>query len=289
MNTFNFDRFRHVLRWWLRISLRRLTAWTVGAAACVFLGEMAYVGYGHLEGRVIGISDFPSVFSVLMVVAILVGQSAIFSGVNDRRRRTALLMLPASSLEKFLAAVLTVSVVEVVAVFLAFAVGDSLRVGVCAVLWPHQVSNVLVDGVWTNYYSWSSAIPGLLEQFFPFLFRFVWWPMTVFLALLTVFTLSLYLLCGTLLRKYAFGITTLALLSTLLGFAYILTQAGVEHFSLFSYDDAVHPTPYISPYAYAGYVVLPLLAAVDYWAAYRIFKGFQIVTNKWTNYDFLKR
>ena len=36
-------------------------------------------------------------------------------------------------------------------------------------------------------------------------------------------------------------------------------------------------------------VVLPLLAVINYWASFHIFKGFQLITNKWTNYDILKR
>ena len=35
-------------------------------------------------------------------------------------------------------------------------------------------------------------------------------------------------------------------------------------------------------------VALPLLSIFNYWASYRIFKGFQLITNKWTNYDFFK-
>ena len=42
-------------------------------------------------------------------------------------------------------------------------------------------------------------------------------------------------------------------------------------------------------FAYVLAVVLPLLSIFNYWAAFHIFKGFQLITNKWTNYDILKR
>ena len=42
-------------------------------------------------------------------------------------------------------------------------------------------------------------------------------------------------------------------------------------------------------WGYAVSVVLPLLAVFNYWMSFRIFKGFQLITNKWTNYDILKR
>ena len=40
--------------------------------------------------------------------------------------------------------------------------------------------------------------------------------------------------------------------------------------------------------AYVLAVVLPLLSIFNYWASFHIFKGYQLITNKWTNYDFLK-
>ena len=35
-------------------------------------------------------------------------------------------------------------------------------------------------------------------------------------------------------------------------------------------------------------VALPLLSIFNYLASFHIFKGFQLITNKWTNYDFHK-
>ena len=36
-------------------------------------------------------------------------------------------------------------------------------------------------------------------------------------------------------------------------------------------------------------LLLTSLTVFNYWASYHIFKGFQLITNKWTNYDILKR
>jgi hypothetical protein len=41
--------------------------------------------------------------------------------------------------------------------------------------------------------------------------------------------------------------------------------------------------------AYILAVLLPLFAVFNYWASFRIFKNFQLITNKWLNYDFHKR
>jgi hypothetical protein len=35
-------------------------------------------------------------------------------------------------------------------------------------------------------------------------------------------------------------------------------------------------------------VALPIISIFNYWASFHIFKGFQLITNKWTNYDIYK-
>jgi len=32
-----------------------------------------------------------------------------------------------------------------------------------------------------------------------------------------------------------------------------------------------------------------LLTCFNYWASFHVFKHFELITNKWTNYDILKR
>ena len=302
MNSFNFNRFGQTLRWVLATNFRKLLAWTIGAALMVFMGEMFINGINGMDAHpnpVQMLWDFADVGSGLMVLVTVIMVCSVVSSINDKRKRETFLMLPSSNLEKFLALVLYTTVICVLCMFLAYVVGDTLRM---AWLWgeyltwgQETVSQVYnYNGVDETCYSWSSSVPWMLSKLIPRLIT-VWgngiywtweneWSTLIFHVVLAVWIHSVYTLGGTLFRKYAFVATSVVLLGGAALFNYVLS-----YFGLAVYNWVDHVLRGITSVGVVLCILLPFLSVINYRASFYIFKGFQLITNKYTNYDILKR
>lgn len=263
MESFNINRFGKTLRWYLSVNFRNLMIRMMGYTIFVFLG-------GMLMWRVMTNIEYAQSFSIFIFISLVVGLSTIFSDMNKKASRESLLMLPASNLEKFLAAVFYVTVVWALGVFLSFAIGDTLRMTVRSLSYGDE---------------WVSGIPALMDAMTPIDFQRIWLPETVFYVLLTVFTHSMYILGGTWLRKYAFVVTTLVLIAIPVLLQYVFIEPG-KHLNLFVTYNGVRS---VNPLGYVLDVAFVILSCLNYWASFHIFKHFELITNKWTNYDILKR
>ena len=310
MNNFNFNRFGQTFRWMLVTHLQTFLAFTAGCAAAVFLIEMILIAFSvssdggnYVPYLSSNISEF---FVLFLVIYALVAISTLFSYYLKKPQREAFLMLPSTNLEKYLAAVIYVTVVWTLAGFLAFAVGDTLRMLVRVLAYGNE---------------WYSLVPEVSEYFFRFIntdisdniniastsYKVTW---NIFIVSSLFWIHSLYILGGTLMRKYSFVVASLAailfvtlyvwvgLKLNLSGFytETILDGQSLEVLRQSGALDANGPwsaksVQIIHKVGVMGYfltVTMPLLSIFNYWASYRIFKGFQLITNKWTNYDFFK-
>ena len=299
MNTFSFNRFGKTLRWVMAVNFRTLLMWTIGSVVAVFVGELMTAEMGHYSAYEM-VYKFGTMGSALFILVSLIMASTIVSSVNEKRKRQAFLMMPSTNLEKFLSLLVYTSVICVACVFLAFVLGDCLRM---AWFWikihsfsaEDQVS-VIGDPVET-YHGWSSALPKLIENLTPSMLdpesdRYTWFynAMTLFvISAVGVWIHSLLIICGTLLRKYAFVVASLIII-----LCSILLSWTIHHFGLFLFwgdvwKDGIHYESEVGALAYVLAVLLPALAVFNYWASFHIFKHFELITNKWTNYDILKR
>lgn len=302
MSSFDFNRFGQTLRWVLATNFRKLLAWTISAALMVLLGEMFIYGLYVMDGRpnpVQMLWDFADVGVALMVLVTVIMVCSVVSSINDKRKRVTFLMLPSSNLEKYLALVLYTTVICVLCMFLAYVVGDTLRM---AAIWgDHLLSGAdavgevaYCNGVDKMYYFWSSSFPWMLSKLIPRLIT-VWtsgiywtweneWSTLIFHVVLAVWVHSVYTLGGTLFRKYAFVATSVVLLGGTALFNYVLV-----YFGLAVYNWVDHVLRGITSVGVVLCILLPILSVINYRASFYIFKSFQLITNKWTNYDFLKR
>jgi hypothetical protein len=104
------------------------------------------------------------------------------------------------------------------------------------------------------------------------------WSTLIYNVVLAVWAHSIYTLGGTLLRKYAFVATSVVVLGIVALLNYVLTYFGMPIFM-----------GGLTTLGVVLCILLLILSVINYRASFYIFKGFQLITNKWTNYDILKR
>ena len=307
MNSFSINRFGKTQRYVLSTNFRSLLMWTIGAALVVFMCEMVYWKFGTLnESPYDMLKNFGDMGMVLYVVASVVLISSVVAGINDKRKRESFLMLPSTNAEKYLSLIVYSTVICILCVFLAMVLGDTLRM---AFLWgrdlmgfgpryegepvsvyiTNRFGDVMYSNSWVRWY--DSALPVFLYNFVPN-YGFSSWVgimrWAFFLASL-LWIHSLYTLGGTLLRKYAFVASSVVFILLLVGFAKF-----IDYFDLYTFrsewiDAAGNLHKHmISTLVYVYCIALPILSIANYWISFRIFKGFELITNKWTNYDFHK-
>ena len=298
MNSFSFNRFGKMLRWVLSVNQRRILYAMAASVVGVFIAEMILLRMSSLDSPFRMLNQYGDVGAAVFAVTSLILVSTIVSGVNEKRKREAFLMLPASNLEKFLALMTYTSVVCVLGVFLAFVLGDSLRMAWFWISGPYtEVETSVMGGPVEYYYWWSSAIPEMMDNLTPHILEADSYSQTwlyvamniVVIAAIAVWTHSLLIIGGTLLRKYSFVASMLVFIL----FVWLLSWT-IHHFGLYLFwsdvwKDGHHYVSEVGVLAYILAVLLPLLAVFNYWASFHIFKNFQLITNKWTNYDILKR
>ena len=284
MNSFNIKRFCQTFRWVLATNFRNFLAWTLGAAVGVFLLEMLLIAFNvrpdggnYIHELRYNISP---ICSIALLIFVLVALSTGFAAYLKKPQREAFLMVPSTNLEKFLSVVIYVTVVWSLAGFLAYAVGDTLRMVVRSLIYRNE---------------WLSTVPIVLDRLIPHGFHVQSDVPTYFTvtSLFTTFFLfvwihSFYTLFSTLLRKYSFVVASLLLVLSVTLTAWVCFEK--LHLKTFVVTTEVDGMPVyeVGALGYLLCVMLPLLSIFNYWASFHIFKGFQLITNKWTNYDFFK-
>ena len=296
MNNFSINRFAKTLWWVICVYARTLLLWCVAAITLVvFIGEILFQEMNSYADPWSAIHNFSQLAAGLFIIVSLIMISLFAFGINDKRKRATFLMLPSSNFEKFLSLVVFTTVIGIACLFLAIVLGDSLRM---AWYWLSgyqgpRMECVEMDGV--TYHWWSSAIPQLIKELAPeAITNPMELPMDWCIAngMLTfglwLWLHSFYTLGGTLLRKYAFVATSICILLCLIILVKTMAFIGLGMFQI-SWEDGAVKEYEIGSMAYVLSVLLPIFAVFNYWASYRIFKGFQLITNKWMNYDIYKR
>ena len=300
MNSFSFDRLCKVFRWLLSVNRLVLLGVSSGCAVSMFLLEMVTsIPYSEPSGYIRNVAGFMT-FGILALTLVYVsGLFTSLTNIGSKQQRTNFLMLPASNLEKFLALMAFVTFAGLIIATASLILGDLLRMGVLAA-WnqfhPLQGVPSYSDGGNMVYTWWSSALPGVWSNFIPrfietdlYHYTLLHQVMYVLTALLFgVWVHSSYAFGGTLFRKYSFVATTLILFLCVMCFAYFMQTSGQSLFPSVWRDNR-YVSQEVGLMAYVLCVLFIIFSCFNYWASFRMFKGFQLMTNKWTNYDILKR
>ena len=280
MKTFDLNRFGKTFRWIFAVRLQWLIGWTAGYAVIVFLGELLWWFFNKGSETSLIVTNVAGFFMIFIYIALGIGLTMLFYDENKKQKREALLMLPASNLEKYLSAFIYYTVIWGAAVFVSFICGDTLRMIVRALFWGDE---------------WISAIPQVLDNMSPKMVSggvvatTEFYVMTILLYVsFLVWLNSLYILGGTLLRKFSFVITSIVFLLSVALLGWVLNHTEMTMFN-YEWTGQYYAAKEVGAIPYILCVLLPLLSVFNYWASFQIFKGFQLITNKWTNYDILKR
>ena len=301
MKRFNINRFGKTLRWVVSVNFRKLLLWFAGSVLAVFLGEIIFKVMNPYGSPLNMLRDISQFLTMILILVSLIMASSIVSSINEKRKREAFLMLPASNLEKFLSLLVYSTVICIAVAFLAIVLGDALRM---FSYWAAGYQGMPYEGE-SYYYSvksdeygevfwWSSVIPMLIKNITPNIalsaplpvdFVVVQW---AFIIGMILWVHSTYILGGTLLRKYSFVGTSVfvILLDTLI--IRLIIASGMTMFHT-QWDNGELIEYEIGVVSWIIAFVSPILSALNYWASFQIFKRFELITNKWMNYDIFKR
>ena len=281
MNSFDINRFGRALRWMISVNFRSLLMWTLGLTLGVAMGELmvrAMIQTTTPQEMNHSTDVLAGFFVIYVIIGVAVSVCNLFVELDKKPRRQAFLMLPATNLEKFLAATVFATVSGFVMMHLSFIVGDTLRVVFRALFYgdswnsfvfPEVVKMMSFDGV-AAYHTLGYRLMGL-----------------AFLVFGLTWLHSFYTLGGTLFRKYAFVISSLVLVA---GFTMLVWFSKYHEINMFStYDiEGVGRVEKVGAMTYVLTAFFAVFSIVNYWLSFRIFKGFELITNKWMNYDFYK-
>ena len=270
MNKFDIKRFWQTLCWVVVENWRTLALWTATFSLGALLAEFFFIVVMHQPYEAC-VSVGIGVCAFFLMLAVLVSISCPLTAFDSKQRRIALFSLPASNLEKFLAVIVYASVINVVAIFVAFAVGDTLRMLVFPLLYKDCG---LVSGVQAMLTSMLNFIKGLLE---------VPWQVALLNGLMLVWTHSVSTLGGTLFRKWSFVIVSAVLMILSLCFSMLMVVL-VEHGLVpGDYISIENMKLIVSWLGYLGIMVLAALSVFNYLASYRIFTRMQVESRRWLN------
>lgn len=263
-----------MLRWYVSVDFRQLVLWTWGvffmASVLGPVGLHFIDEYGDAIGHV---AFFARCVVFLIPLSSIMGICDVMSKFNKKPARSSFLMLPASNMEKYLSMLVYVTVILPVGIFFGFVLGDTLRMVFC-VLWYGA--------------PWLSGVPTMLQYLWGDTSDPFWLPLWILCVQIVAWFLSVYVLGAMFCRRYSFIVSSIVVILLFAAFWQFQKSLGLNMYSVKQVDGHI-VSQGLGSRAYALFVLLPLLAAFNYWASYRIFKGFQLVTNKWTNYDVFKR
>ncbi len=219
------------------------------------------------EGRLMHSVELCTV--VYMVVIVIAG-TWIFADMGTKAQRIKVKMLPATDLEKYIVRWLGVTLGTMVVGMVSYCVADALRMLTCLVAGvdclqctiPDFIRLLFTNGDDTPVNQINSAA---FNQGIYFLATgWVMWAQ------------SLYVLGGTLLRRYQFVTTTAVHIVLFLIMSIFISSSPVDvELTVRSSDN--------STTFYAVGALLMAVAVANWWLSYRVFRRMQVVNNKWIN------
>lgn len=277
----DFHRLAMVLRWDALSNWKKYVRSTLGLAfvfsfICIFYQfnwrSNGYVTYNDVKDLYLG--NVSGMF-ISFIIFFFCG-SRIFINMKTKASRSLFLMLPATNMEKFISRLLYTVLGTSLMIVASWVIADIIQLVFSLFLTPGMqgslVGKAFEELFLKNNFDSSHFIvrngTSVLGQTFP---------VGMFLFSLTLFTHSFFTLGGTVFRKSATLLTICT--SFILMFLTALISSFVDADVLRHLVQSMEP----DTFGWLMVMVLLLLSAFNYWAAYKLFTHMQIINNKWFN------
>lgn len=236
-----------------------LIGFMIFAYLVIFLGNMTYTAdAAHLDA---------AINTCLKAYCFYICMSGcfIFSNVNTKQQIIRFKMLPATDAEKFLVKLLYASVIWTICGFVAFILADEIRIFVCWLFGNGLTESGLMQFFDKCVHNWTYTNDGQTIRSLP-----------IPDIILMIFIHSLYVLGGTVFRRYKFVFSSLVLLLLFIINAIVLSNFREELHAI----DTIYNVKLV---LLILLTLLSVLAITNYVLSYVVFKRMQAVNNKFLN------
>lgn len=268
----DFHRLAMVLRWDALSNWKKYVRSTLGLAfvfsfICIFYQfnwrSNGYVTYNDVKDLYLG--SVSGLFMFISFIIFFFCGSRIFINMKTKASRSLFLMLPATNMEKFTSRLLYTVLGTSLMIVASWIIADIIQFVFSLFLTPGMQGS-LVGKTFEEFIVRNGT--SVLGQTFP---------VGMLLLSLTIFTHSFFTLGGTVFRKSATLLTICS--SFILMFLTALISSFVDADVLRHLVQSIEP----NTFGWLMVMVLLLLSAFNYWAAYKLFTHMQIINNKWFN------
>lgn len=267
----DFHRLAMVLRWDALSNWKKYVRNTLGLAfvfsfICIWyqfnMRSNGYVTYNDVKDLYLG--SVSGLFMFISFIIFFFCGSRIFINMKTKASRSLFLMLPATNMEKFTSRLLYTVLGTSLMIVASWMIADIIQFVFSLFLTPGMQGS-LVGKIFHFIVRNGTSVLG---QTFP---------VGMLLLSLTIFTHSFFTLGGTVFRKSATLLTICS--SFILMFLTALISSFVDADVLRHLVQSIEP----NTFGWLMVMVLLLLSAFNYWAAYKLFTHMQIINNKWFN------
>lgn len=271
----DFHRLAMVLRWDALSNWKKYVRNTLGLAfvfsfICIWYQfnwrSYGYVTYNDVKDLYLG--SVSGLFMFISFIIFFFCGSRIFINMKTKASRSLFLMLPATNMEKFTSRLLYTVLGTSLMIVASWMIADIIQFVFSLFLTPGMQGS-LVDKTFEelSHFIVRNGTSVLGQTF----------PVGMLLLSLTIFTHSFFTLGGTVFRKSATLLTICS--SFILMFLTALISSFVDADVLRHLVQSIEP----NTFGWLMVMVLLLLSAFNYWAAYKLFTHMQIINNKWFN------
>lgn len=272
----DFHRLAMVLRWDALSNWKKYVRNTLGLAfvfsfICIWyqfnMRSNGYVTYNDVKDLYLG--SVSGLFMFISFIIFFFCGSRIFINMKTKASRSLFLMLPATNMEKFTSRLLYTVLGTSLMIVASWMIADIIQFVFSLFLTPGMQGS-LVGKTFEELFLKFIVRNGtsVLGQTFP---------VGMLLLSLTIFTHSFFTLGGSVFRKSATLLTICS--SFILMFLTALISSFVDADVLRHLVQSIEP----NTFGWLMVMVLLLLSAFNYWAAYKLFTHMQIINNKWFN------
>ena len=275
----DFHRLAMVLRWDALSNWKKYVRNTLGLAfvfsfICIWY-QFNWRSYGYVM-KDLYLGSVSGLFMFISFIIFFFCGSRIFINMKTKASRSLFLMLPATNMEKFTSRLLYTVLGTSLMIVASWMIADIIQFVFSLFLTPGMQGSLvgktfeelfLKDNFDSSHFIVRNGTSVLGQTF----------PVGMLLLSLTIFTHSFFTLGGTVFRKSATLLTICS--SFILMFLTALISSFVDADVLRHLVQSIEP----NTFGWLMVMVLLLLSAFNYWAAYKLFTHMQIINNKWFN------